>query len=742
MAGPVDPTEPINALTVSTEKLTDAQMKQAAAQKLSSDETIDAANSYNIAGNAINSLASAYEALERKAENAQFELKKNGELSKELTTVFGLLSTAALGSQKAFQGQNFSGSNVNAFTDQISFLTSKITESNGGVAALKNIALSTFGAIIPNSIENTVGAVKNYIINLAQNADNATKLQSAMVSLAGKTGGLGEIYKKAGPTLANMNSLLYAQQDMMNKTATSTHLGTEEIRGYYMQLGSIPKALNETVKHGEAGNSTISMLTATIQAAKGSGREYSEIIDDMHKAFKVYGITGEDALKFTLRFNEISNKFGIDLEDVKSGLMGAAGSLGVYADAGEHAAKMSEGLAAVMNEDLGKLMDAGMTGKGATDAIQQRIKSMSELGLAQKAFMSSQTGGPGGMRGAYQIEQMLRDGRGDEVLKKQMDTIKRLMGGRIVTLQEAQSSDVDAAQMTKQIAFLKQGPMGAMVKNDQDAFKMFDAMRGVKSKELSEKSGEKLGESVIKDSVDMGTRFQEKTATEISRVRSILESMQNLGGISNKDLLEQKFTASGQGEEGKLRAEMLAARAKGGAASTELKAKFKEPDELADKGGVYTAEAVNMGLTVVNDIKNLLGIGKKSSIDTKSDLDEIQDEISAKRENAKSMKNDMEKQKALLEIEENQKNLNSMRSSSYNYSSPNSLLGNLNKLQTSGVVSNQTNATQGNNSGTSSNPIEVNVSKNSPTGKFIINVQVDAQEVNNQSNGIAPGSGL
>jgi hypothetical protein len=98
------------------------------------------------------------------------------------------------------------------------------------------------------------------------------------------------------------------------------------------------------------------------------------------------------------------------------------------------------------------------------------------MGLAQKAFLSAQTGGPGGLMGAFQIEKMLKEGDIEGVFKKVRDQMQKQLGP-IVTLEDAASSPAAAAQLARQTAMLRSGPLGAMARTDQDAYRILESMK-------------------------------------------------------------------------------------------------------------------------------------------------------------------------------------------------------------------------------------------------------------------------
>jgi len=603
-------------------------------------------------------------------------------MTEDQVTKFGLLTTAVFGSRKAFDSlKDVDSKGLSTFGDKVQYLTDSILKSGGGISGLANLAEKAFGTVMPKEFQTSITAAKNFIGALTESADNALRLQNAVVQLAGKTGGLNAIYDKAGVNLQSVNAMLAAHEDMLTNAQKATGLNREALENYWSTLGSIPGALEQTIQTGTNANTTMSMLTATIKASTAVGRDSAAVMEDMHDAFRNYGIVGEDALKFTLRFSEISSAFGIDFKDVQDALKGSATAMGSFADAGENAARMSEGLAQVMKGMVGGLMDAGMTARDAVAAVSTLENSVGKLNIAQKAFLSSQSGGAGGLMGGFQIEKMMREGKYEEIFKKQMDTIKKMMGGKIVTLDEAATSQTAAAQMQKQVALLSQGPLGSMVKSPQDAYKMFDMFKGTRTGAMSEKGGDLLADPV-RQAVDRGTKWEEKSYGQLDIMRNHLEAIRRSAEVSNLGFLQQMGTAAGQevsptGEKlgapsdraALLQSEMQSGATQGGANAAEHARQMAGKGMYQDRSGAYAGQTMTdmtRSIGNIGDWFRKLPETLRSSLDgmrqafskndteaANAELKKVENEAKQMREKAKTMTGP-EKDKLLKEAQQKQ----------------------------------------------------------------------------------------
>jgi hypothetical protein len=125
-----------------------------------------------------------------------------------------------------------------------------------------------------------------------------------------------------------------------------------------------------------------------------------------------------------------------------------------------------------------------------------------------------------------------------EMTKNQMTK----MMGPLVSVQEASQSPQAAAQLTRQISMLKQGPLGQFAKTDQEAERIIEAFKTGKPGDIK---------ALAKDMaapLDKGLDYQKQTATGISQM---LRLMQHAAGTAAGGALDlfQAGTTAGAGTE-------------------------------------------------------------------------------------------------------------------------------------------------------------------------------------------------
>lgn len=452
------------------------------------------------------------------------------------TKQFGLVTTAILGASESFKTL---GGNALTIGDQFKNVNDQLSGGKGILANLINLSGSPQ---VAQGMKKMIDTFKDMTEETIKGADNALRLRAGYMSLAASTGDLGDVYKTAGDDLGNINDVISKQAQIMANAAGATNLPISTMEHYYAALGQIPGALKSVVKGGEDAAKSFDMLTATTRLAHGTGRDFKDIVNDLSEAYKNYGIKGEEALNFTSRFSEISNKFGIQLSSVKSALSVVAIEMGKYVDAISGGNKMAEGSAAIMNNYMGALTATGITGERAAGIIGNMTKHMGELNIAQKSFLSAQSGGPGGLMGGFQIEKMLREGNIEGVFEKAKQTMQKQFGS-IVSLDEASKSEASAAQFQKQILMLRQGPLGSFAQTDQDAMRILEGFK----KGTAVAPPDKLKETGLQENMTKGLNYQKQSATALVAIQNLIEKFKLSAGFSSLEAMQASGLTAGAG---------------------------------------------------------------------------------------------------------------------------------------------------------------------------------------------------
>lgn len=553
MAGPTDPIDPtdtgaIEARTAAFDADTAAQQRNVEAGRAVAEVTANVqrqmASVTGVLGNVSNVLNGFTSSYVNAANNL-----KGGLFTDDNARNVGLFTTAMLGATNSV-GQ-FSGLSIdrNVLLGPIEDMKTALSAGGGALDKMAENVLSVFGKVMPDSAKDGAEAIVTFGMKFLQSADNAVHMRDAMLTLGAASGNLNRIFTASGPELENLNEIMGQQSEQISGVAHTMNISRADAVKYYSEIGKIPGALTATIPASDqlfkrmdnsVANSggTVDMFTGAIALAKGTGRDFGDVVKDLNTAFKDYSLTGKDALNFSVNMSEISNNLGIDLQSVQSTLSNTVQTFRTFANTGAGAAAMTDGLARLTNNYAQALQNQGLSGNVALEVAQNMTNELSKMGIAQKALISAQTGGPGGLMGAFQIEKDLREGKIENVFKKVRDVMQKQLGS-IVTLEDATKSPAAAAQLARQVTMLRSGPLGQFARTDQEAFRVLEAFKagttGIKE----------LAPDALKGAMDRGVILQDQSRTLLSEIRADAERQLALTEQTNLLLAQQLTAATG-----------------------------------------------------------------------------------------------------------------------------------------------------------------------------------------------------
>lgn len=337
--------------------------------------------------------------------------------------------------------------------------------------------------VIKNSIgkiPGDIGRAANYLSNLsvewAASAQGAREFENSILKGSAASGDLGAILKKTGIDLRGLDDITASFRQRLSDTADTTGMSRDQVDSLASAFLKIPGGFDKIVSVG--ANRNIDLFTAALQLSNGTMRDTSSTISELYDAQIKFNRSGIGALSVLSDISSTAKTMGLPLNIVENSIKTIAERFADMGDNANSAIKIFQRFAPAMQE-------AGIAPEQIANTVRSVGEGIRSMDIAQKAFLSSQSGGPGGLAGAYKIENMIRQGNIAEVAKMAEDTLRKQFGGRIVTLEEAGQNQGAAAEFAKQVAFLKSGAFGGMAKTDQDAYKLLDVFKkGTGAEEL------------------------------------------------------------------------------------------------------------------------------------------------------------------------------------------------------------------------------------------------------------------
>lgn len=466
---------------------------------------------------------------------------------------FGVMSAAMIKTTEAFrQFGNVDNKRIIGFSEQYEKLfktmrDSPMTQAAKAAADAIKETLEKLGMApretekLSKSLQEGKKAALDFAESILIGADNTLHYQNAMLQTAATQGGMQKLLEQTGRGFEHLNDVTAKQLDIMNKSMGATGLDKEHLQPYMDVLKNLPGGMTNFGDSMDIAGRKTSFLTAAIQYMHGSQRDMVKIAEDMSEAMNNYGLSTENALKYSARMSEVSETLGARVEDVQKAITQSSEAFKSFVYGGADADAMTKGLAEGMEMYVNRLESVGVPVKNAIEMTQNLQGAMSKLNVGQQAFMSQQTGGPGGMQGYFQMEQLMQ--KDPMAAQRKMEEATRKMLGPIVSSQQAAQSQGAAEQRMRQLMILQQGPLGAQAQDIHQAGAILDSM-----------SKGKLDMSVIKqkggleETIKRGAAFEDLSKTKVSQMNVTTDSVMLTGGVVNLTTQQNAFTArSGKG---------------------------------------------------------------------------------------------------------------------------------------------------------------------------------------------------
>lgn len=386
----------------------------------------------------------------------------------------------------------------------------------------------SMGALDP-ILGHTGKFVKETFGRMVESADKAKILEANLLKTAAATGQLGSFLVESGDDFSRISDRTATYTKLIGDTAEATNRTGQSVAAFAEQLAKIPEALDTDVML--AGGESMSTLEASMKLATGTGMEYTDVVGGMNDAFKLFGQRGEDALDYVNRISVASQQLKIPMDATRKMTEDTARQFKFLGD-------NTEGALEVLGGFNKALQGSGLGYQTIQEMASGALSSIEKMGTAQQAFLSQQTGGPGGLQGAFQVELELQRGDTTSVMRRVEEALRQQMGGNLVTTEQAAQSQAAAAQMQRQISFLTQGPT-AITQDRRAAAQLASAMAEGQltgMKEILATPQERLRESI-----ERGTSFQESQASQITKIAATLDRTLMVESLQLRAMEKQVF---------------------------------------------------------------------------------------------------------------------------------------------------------------------------------------------------------
>jgi hypothetical protein len=374
-----------------------------------------------------------------------------------------------------------------------------------------------------------LGFNKSIDTALIQNATQAEKLENNFIALAASTGKMNDLFDKGGTELKDLGAITSAYTGRIADVADATGFSVSQTLEFAAALGKIPEAMDKTIQVGDGVSDQLNSLQVAMRLMSGSGRSQKDVFDTLNVAYEKLstsqGVITDNAQRGAEMFavmSQASNVLNLRFEDVKNVIESIADQFKFVGNETDAATRL-------LARYTDALRETGLTSRASIDIIQQMVKSISDVNMGTKAFISLRTGGPGGLQGGFRIEQMLREGRLDQVVTMMERAFRQQAGGRMFTLAQAAQSPEAAAGFMRQRQLLQSGAFGiGRGMGDDQATRFLEALGkgglggGTEAAKMLANSL-KPGQDALQTVNERGANIQERSWNELKKANNFLE---------------------------------------------------------------------------------------------------------------------------------------------------------------------------------------------------------------------------
>jgi hypothetical protein len=377
-----------------------------------------------------------------------------------------------------------------------------------------------------------------WITEVARAGDIAKNMENQLIMNMSAAGDMSTMLNNLGGDYSQLSNKVFEFTELTADVGSATGLTAAQVGDLANVFQKLPGVLDQTVSIVGDADSKFHMLEAAIKVARGTGQSFADVQDDISKYTQNFGASVQTSLETISRMHSATQMLHMNMKDMKDYVESTGESFKFFGD-------NSSAALDIMGKFAPALLASKLGPTAVKEIVQGFTKGVADMGVAQRAFLSSQAGiGGGGLKGGLEIEKMLEGGKAGDVVSLLEKSLKQLGGGKILNRDEAiKGGPGAAAQFEFQRQLLQQGPYGQLAKSPQEAAKMLDALsRGERGGVEQKIAG---GGEALQDTMKVGTALSDrqnnlfiKMNNEMAKVATFSEINANkltqiIAGINN-----------------------------------------------------------------------------------------------------------------------------------------------------------------------------------------------------------------
>jgi hypothetical protein len=414
-------------------------------------------------------------------------------------------------------------------TQQIGDMNKGISIATGGLDKIIDLATKRIAKMDEGPLKDTAEAALNVAAelesgfkNFISNAQAADDLEHSFVGLSAAGGDLSSVFEGQGGQLKDLQALTTSYSAGVANAADVTKYGVHQTMDMANALKQIPGIYDQMITSGDKGNESTTSLIGVMNLMTGTGQSQETVIHNLTKAYDDFATSGDNVAssaqkgaEFLATISSVSSSLKLRFQDVQDTMQGVADQFRFVGNETDAAAK-------TIGKYTDALRESGVSGKAALEITKGMIDGIREMSVGTKAFLSLRSGGPGGLQGAFQIDQLLRQGKLDQVASMAERSLRQQIGGRIVTQDQSAQSPQAAAQYMRQQQLLQSGVFGIGKGMGADQIgKLIDAMAKGDTKGMAAQI--KTGQDAVTAATKQGTQLQDRANNSLKDISRSVE---------------------------------------------------------------------------------------------------------------------------------------------------------------------------------------------------------------------------
>lgn len=349
--------------------------------------------------------------------------------------------------------------------------------------------------------------------------DSIRQLEASFLRTAAEGGNLTAALEGVGSSFEDIDAKAAQYASQAAAIGTANNFTTAQTLGFINAIGKIPESLDQTVVG-------MKLVDSALKVEAGTFRATGSVIGLMSEYYNILGIDGEKTLQVIARTSAIAQQLKIPVQSMDTYVKDAASTFKLFGD-------NTQGAIDIMARFGPGLKESGLGPSAINQIVTNVTGSIGKLDIAQKAFLSAQSGGKGGLAGGYAIDLMMRKGKVADVYAQVEQTLRKMFGGKVFTLEEASKDQGAAAQFTKQIQMLTSGPL-KIAGNDQEAEQILEVF--AKGGKIGDKAPAP-GAKAVENAAEVGSKLQDRQANVLLGPLNAIEASSLHAAASMSDIV-------------------------------------------------------------------------------------------------------------------------------------------------------------------------------------------------------------